>query len=55
MLERVEVSSRSPELTDARKAEVKPENEPGCVPETGSRRVGVRLGDTRRSCGGIRR
>ena len=42
-LERVEVSSRSPELTHARKAESKPGNQQGYVPETGSRRDGVRL------------
>jgi hypothetical protein len=41
-LERVEVSSRSPELAHARKAESKPENQQGYVPETGSRRDGVR-------------
>jgi hypothetical protein len=42
-LERVKMSSRSPELTDARKAEGKPENQQGYVPETGSGRDGVRL------------
>jgi hypothetical protein len=48
-LERVKVTSRSPKLTDARKAEGKPENQQGYVPETGPRRDGERRGSTRRS------
>ena len=50
-LERVERSSRSPELTDARKAEGKPEKQQGYVPETGSRRDGVRPGLDKRVVG----
>ncbi len=36
--------SRAPDGSDARKAEGKPENQQGYVPETGSRRDGVRPG-----------